>query len=97
MALILAFGPHSGAHMNPVVTLAAAVLDAARRITAGADLSPELAGYLLAELGPGRFVDLVEVTDALGSCLRIVGRRSSLAMTQNFFLGARGNKRSTVC
>ena len=31
-ALILAFGPQSGAHMNPVVTLAAAAMDGSARI-----------------------------------------------------------------
>jgi glycerol uptake facilitator-like aquaporin len=30
LALILAFGPHSGAHMNPIVTLAAAATDGLR-------------------------------------------------------------------
>lgn len=35
--------------------------------------------------------------ESRGSCFRIAGRRSSLVMTQNFFTGASGSRRATVC
>ena len=44
VALILAFGPHSGAHMNPVVTLAAALTGTLRRHHAPAYFAAQLAG-----------------------------------------------------
>jgi glycerol uptake facilitator-like aquaporin len=54
VALILAFGPSSGAHMNPVVTLAAVLLDGLDRSTAlayvGAQLVGAIAGVWLAHV-----------------------------------------------
>jgi glycerol uptake facilitator-like aquaporin len=47
VALILAFGPLSGAHMNPVVTLAAAILDGLDRPTALAYLAAQLVGAIV--------------------------------------------------
>jgi glycerol uptake facilitator-like aquaporin len=44
VALILAFGPQSGAHMNPVVTLAAAVTGELRWCMALAYIAAQLAG-----------------------------------------------------
>jgi glycerol uptake facilitator-like aquaporin len=44
MALILAFGPHSGAHMNPVVTLAAALSGAMQWRAAAAYVAAQCAG-----------------------------------------------------
>ncbi len=44
VALILAFGPHSGAHMNPAVTLAAALTNGLRRGCALAYIAAQLAG-----------------------------------------------------
>jgi glycerol uptake facilitator-like aquaporin len=43
-ALILAFGPQSGAHMNPIVTLAAALTDGLRWHVAGAYALAQFAG-----------------------------------------------------
>ena len=34
---------------------------------------------------------------SFGSCFAIAGRRSSLVMIQNFFGGASGSRRATVC
>ena len=47
VALILAFGPRSGAHMNPVVTLAAALTGGLRWRFAAAYLLAQLAGGVL--------------------------------------------------
>jgi glycerol uptake facilitator-like aquaporin len=47
VALILAFGPRSGAHMNPIVTLAAALTDGLRWRSAAAYLLAQLAGGIL--------------------------------------------------
>jgi glycerol uptake facilitator-like aquaporin len=47
LALILAFGPHSGAHMNPVVTLAALLTDGIRRGMALAYVAAQLAGGIV--------------------------------------------------
>jgi len=47
VALILAFGPHSGAHMNPVVTLAAALGGELRWRTAFAYGSAQVAGGII--------------------------------------------------
>ena len=44
LALILAFGPHSGAHMNPVVTLAAALTGVLRWPVATAYIAAQFAG-----------------------------------------------------
>ncbi len=46
VALILAFGPASGAHMNPVVTLAAVVLDGFDRRLAVAYAAAQIAGAI---------------------------------------------------
>ncbi|MDE2166614.1 MAG: aquaporin [Alphaproteobacteria bacterium] len=46
VALILAFGPASGAHMNPVVTLAAVVLDSFDRRLAVAYAAAQIAGAI---------------------------------------------------
>jgi glycerol uptake facilitator-like aquaporin len=54
LALILAFGPHSGAHMNPVVTLAAMLTDGIRWRMAlaygAAQIAGGIAGVWLAHL-----------------------------------------------
>ncbi len=47
VALILAFGPRSGAHMNPIVTLAAALTDGLRWRFAAAYLAAQLAGGIV--------------------------------------------------
>jgi glycerol uptake facilitator-like aquaporin len=47
VALILAFGPQSGAHMNPIVTLAAALTDGLRWRSAVAYVLAQLAGGVL--------------------------------------------------
>ena len=47
VALILAFGPHSGAHMNPVVTLAAAATDGLRWHAVPAYLVAQIVGAIL--------------------------------------------------
>jgi glycerol uptake facilitator-like aquaporin len=47
LALILAFGPHSGAHMNPVVTLAAAVIDGLEWRVAAAYVAAQAAGGVI--------------------------------------------------
>ncbi len=47
VALILAFGPQSGAHMNPIVTLAAALTDGLRWRYAAAYLLAQIAGGIL--------------------------------------------------
>jgi glycerol uptake facilitator-like aquaporin len=47
VALILAFGPQSGAHMNPVVTLAAAATDGLRWHAVPAYLVAQIAGAIL--------------------------------------------------
>jgi glycerol uptake facilitator-like aquaporin len=47
VALILAFGPASGAHMNPVVTLAAAILDGLDRSIALAYVAAQLIGAIV--------------------------------------------------
>jgi len=47
VALILAFGPHSGAHMNPVVTLAAAATDGMRWHAVPAYILAQVAGAIL--------------------------------------------------
>jgi glycerol uptake facilitator-like aquaporin len=47
LALILAFGPHSGAHMNPIVTLAAALTDGLRWRFAASYLLAQCAGGIL--------------------------------------------------
>jgi glycerol uptake facilitator-like aquaporin len=44
LALILAFGPQSGAHMNPLVTLAAAVIDGLRWRVAACYVAAQFAG-----------------------------------------------------
>lgn len=46
-ALILAFGPQSGAHMNPVVTLAAAATDGLRWHAVPAYLAAQIVGAML--------------------------------------------------
>jgi glycerol uptake facilitator-like aquaporin len=46
-ALILAFGPQSGAHMNPVVTLAAAATDGLRWHAVPAYLAAQIVGAIL--------------------------------------------------
>ena len=46
-ALILAFGPQSGAHMNPVVTLAAAATDGLRWHAVPAYIAAQIAGAIL--------------------------------------------------
>jgi glycerol uptake facilitator-like aquaporin len=46
-ALILAFGPQSGAHMNPVVTLAAAATEGLRWHAVPAYIAAQLAGAVL--------------------------------------------------
>jgi glycerol uptake facilitator-like aquaporin len=46
-ALILAFGPHSGAHMNPVVTLAAAATQGLRWHAVPAYIAAQIAGAVL--------------------------------------------------
>jgi glycerol uptake facilitator-like aquaporin len=47
IALILAFGPHSGAHMNPVVTLAAAATQGLRWHAVPAYIIAQIAGGVL--------------------------------------------------
>lgn len=47
VALILAFGPHSGAHMNPAVTLAAVLTGGLRRHIALAYLVAQFAGGII--------------------------------------------------
>ena len=47
VALILAFGPTSGAHMNPAVTLAAVVLDGFDRRLAAAYIAAQVAGAII--------------------------------------------------
>jgi glycerol uptake facilitator-like aquaporin len=47
IALILAFGPQSGAHMNPVVTLAAAATDGLRWHAVPAYLGAQVVGAIL--------------------------------------------------
>jgi glycerol uptake facilitator-like aquaporin len=47
LALILAFGPRSGAHMNPVVTLAAAILGELRWRAVPPYLAAQVAGAVL--------------------------------------------------
>ena len=47
VALILAFGPQSGAHMNPVVTLAAAATEGLRWNAVPAYIAAQLAGAIL--------------------------------------------------
>src|SRR3954464_1948330 len=47
VALILAFGPQSGAHMNPVVTLAAVLSDGLRWRLAAVYLAAQVAGGIL--------------------------------------------------
>jgi glycerol uptake facilitator-like aquaporin len=47
MALILAFGPQSGAHMNPVVTLAAAATDGLRWHAVPAYIAAQFAGAVV--------------------------------------------------
>jgi glycerol uptake facilitator-like aquaporin len=46
-ALILAFGPHSGAHMNPVVTLAAAATESVRWHAVPAYIAAQIVGAIL--------------------------------------------------
>jgi glycerol uptake facilitator-like aquaporin len=46
-ALILAFGPHSGAHMNPVVTLAAAATEGLRWHAVPAYIAAQIAGAII--------------------------------------------------
>src|SRR5271163_3027324 len=46
VALILAFGPQSGAHMNPVVTLAAAATGGLRWQTVPAYITAQVAGAI---------------------------------------------------
>jgi glycerol uptake facilitator-like aquaporin len=47
VALILAFGPQSGAHMNPVVTLAAAATEGLRWHAVPAYIAAQIAGAIL--------------------------------------------------
>ncbi len=47
VALILAFGPHSGAHMNPAITLAVALTSGLRRACALAYVAARLAGAVV--------------------------------------------------
>jgi glycerol uptake facilitator-like aquaporin len=47
VALILAFGPQSGAHMNPVVTLAAAATDGLRWHAVPAYIAAQIVGAIL--------------------------------------------------
>src|ERR1700752_4772766 len=47
VALILAFGPQSGAHMNPVVTLAAAATDGLRWHAVPAYIAAQIIGAIL--------------------------------------------------
>jgi glycerol uptake facilitator-like aquaporin len=47
VALILAFGPQSGAHMNPVVTLAAALTDGLRWHAALAYIAAQIVGAVI--------------------------------------------------
>src|SRR4029077_19587536 len=47
VALILAFGPQSGAHMNPVVTLAAAATDGLRWHAVPAYIAAQIVGGIL--------------------------------------------------
>jgi len=47
VALILAFGPQSGAHMNPVVTLAAAMTDGLRWHAVPAYVAAQIVGAIL--------------------------------------------------
>src|SRR5690349_13695122 len=47
VALILAFGPHSGAHMNPVVTLAAAATEGLRWHAVPAYIAAQIAGAII--------------------------------------------------
>jgi glycerol uptake facilitator-like aquaporin len=47
VALILAFGPHSGAHMNPVVTLAAAATDGLAWHAVPAYIAAQIVGAVL--------------------------------------------------
>jgi glycerol uptake facilitator-like aquaporin len=47
VALILAFGPNSGAHMNPVVTLAAAATGGLRWHTVPAYIAAQVAGAII--------------------------------------------------
>ena len=47
VALILSFGPQSGAHMNPIVTLAAVLTEGLRWRSAAAYLIAQLAGGIL--------------------------------------------------
>jgi glycerol uptake facilitator-like aquaporin len=47
VALILAFGPRSGAHMNPVVTLAAAATDGVRWHAVPAYIAAQVVGAIL--------------------------------------------------
>ena len=47
MALILAFGPQSGAHMNPVVTLAAAATEGLRWHAVPAYIAAQIVGAIL--------------------------------------------------
>jgi len=47
VALILAFGPQSGAHMNPVVTLAAAATEGLRWHTVPAYITAQIIGAIL--------------------------------------------------
>src|SRR4051794_24804157 len=54
VALILAFGPQSGAHMNPVVTLAAAATDGLRWHAGPAYLAAQLIGAIVGVWLPPR-------------------------------------------
>src|ERR1700747_956073 len=47
VALILAFGPQSGAHMNPVVTLAAAATEGLRWHAVPAYIAAQIVGAIL--------------------------------------------------
>ena len=47
VALILAFGPQSGAHMNPVVTLAAAAAEGLRWHQVPADIAAQIVGGIV--------------------------------------------------
>jgi len=49
VALILAFGPQSGAHMNPVVTLAAAATEGLRWHAVPAYIAAQIIGAILGE------------------------------------------------